>query len=211
MQQKGKNVSQNSSSTDLRVRRTRKLLRDALVALIEEHGFEALTVADIADRAMINRATFYRHYRDKGDLLTHCMDDVFEELAAQSRPPHAETGERDFDAPAANLEAMLAHVADNADFYRVMLGKDGAGAFVSRLRDYLRRVAAARWQTIGGHSVQPTMPPELILNFIASAYIGVIVWWVEHDCPGSPAAVAAHLLTLTMQGPYRAFGLELPG
>lgn len=200
-------MSQNTSSTDLRVRRTRKLLRDALVALIEENGFDALKVSDIADRAMINRATFYRHYRDKYDLLTHCMDDAFEELAAQSRPPHAESGERDFNAPAANLEAMLAHVADNADFYRVMLGKDGAGAFVSRLRDYLRRVAAERWQTISKDSVQPTMPPELILNFIASAYIGVIVWWVEHDCPDTPAEVAEHLLTLTIQGPYRALGL----
>jgi AcrR family transcriptional regulator len=204
-------MSQNSSSTDLRVRRTRKLLRDALVALIEEHGFAALKVSDIADRAMINRATFYRHYRNKVDLLTHCMDDLFEELEAQSHPPHAKAGGRDLSAPAANLEAMLVHVTENADFYRVMLGKDGAGAFVSRLRGYLRRVADERWQTLGGASVQPTMPPELILNFIASAYIGVIGWWVEGGCPGSPAEVAAHLLTLTMHGPYRAFGLEPPG
>jgi len=203
-------MSQNSSSTDLRVRRTRRLLRDALVALIEERGFDTLKVSDIADRAMINRATFYRHYRDKYDLLTHCMDDVFEELTAKSRPPHAETGDLDYSALAANFEAMLTHVAENTDFYRVMLGKDGAGAFVSRLRDILRTVAAERWQKIAGDAVKPAMPPALILSFIASAYIGVIVWWVEHDCHGSPAEVAANLLALTTQGPYRAFGLTAP-
>lgn len=200
-------MSQNSPTTDLRVRRTRKLLRAALVALIEECGFDTLKISDIADRAMINRATFYRHYRDKHDLLTHCMDDIFEELVSQSRPPHAETGDLDYGALAANFEAMLTHVAENADFYRVMLGKDGANAFVSRLREVLRTVAAQRWQMIAANAVPPAMPPEMILDFIASAYIGVIAWWVEHDCLGNPAEVAAHLLTLTVQGPYQAFGL----
>ena len=51
------------------------------------------------------------------------------------------------------------------------------------------------------------MPPELVFSFTAAAYIGVISWWVEQDCPGSPAEVAAHLSTLTLQGPYRALGL----
>ncbi|NDJ59860.1 MAG: TetR/AcrR family transcriptional regulator [Chloroflexi bacterium] len=204
-------MSQNSPSTDLRVRRTRKLLRDALVALIAERGFEALKVADIADRAMINRATFYRHYRDKHDLLAHCMDDAFEELKARMRPPESDGGALDHGAPLANSEAMLAHVAENADFYRVMLSEDGAGTFVSRLRTYLRESSAERWQVVATYAAaDPLMPPDLILHFVASAYIGAIVWWVAHDCPGSAAQMASHLFTLTMQGPYRAFGLQPP-
>jgi len=58
---------------DLRIRRTRLALREALLALIEEKGFETLIVQDIADRAMINRVTFYKHYRDKYDLLEQIM------------------------------------------------------------------------------------------------------------------------------------------
>ena len=50
---------------DLRVRRTRKLLQQALIEGTVEKGFAALTVRDITGRAMVNRSTFYRHYLDK--------------------------------------------------------------------------------------------------------------------------------------------------
>jgi AcrR family transcriptional regulator len=53
---------------DPRVRRTRKLLQDALYSLIREKRFSAITVQDITERATVNRATFYAHYTDKEDL-----------------------------------------------------------------------------------------------------------------------------------------------
>ena len=52
----------HKEQTDLRVWRTHHFLQEAMVELITEKGFDAITVGDIAERAMINRATFYRHY-----------------------------------------------------------------------------------------------------------------------------------------------------
>ncbi len=69
-------MSQNSS--DLRVRRTRKLLREALIALIEERSFDGITVGEIAERAMVSRTAFYRYYQDKYDLV----EQIFEEMVA---------------------------------------------------------------------------------------------------------------------------------
>ena len=57
------------NEADPRVRRTRKLLQDALVELLAEKSFEAITVQDIATRSTINRATFYAHFVDKYDLF----------------------------------------------------------------------------------------------------------------------------------------------
>lgn len=57
---------------DLRIRRTRKLLMQALIKLTVEKGFAAITVQDIANRAMVNRATFYRHYLDMPELFIAC-------------------------------------------------------------------------------------------------------------------------------------------
>jgi AcrR family transcriptional regulator len=54
---------------DPRVVRTRKLLNQAFFELMDEKGFQAITVQDVADRAGVNRATFYAHYEDKYDLL----------------------------------------------------------------------------------------------------------------------------------------------
>ena len=55
--------------TDRRVRRTRRTLTEAFVALVLEQGYERLTVQDILDRADVGRSTFYAHFRDKESLL----------------------------------------------------------------------------------------------------------------------------------------------
>lgn len=59
--------------SDPRVRRTRALLQDALRALLHEKKFSAISVQDIAERATINRATFYAHYDDKYALLSSIL------------------------------------------------------------------------------------------------------------------------------------------
>jgi len=57
-----------------RVRRTQQLLRASLLSLIEENGFETLTVQDIIDRANVGSATFYAHFDNKEDLLVSGFD-----------------------------------------------------------------------------------------------------------------------------------------
>jgi AcrR family transcriptional regulator len=192
---------------DLRVRRTRKLLRDALVRLIETHGFEHLTVNAIADAAMINRVTFYRHFRDKNDLLERCMDDVFEELIGSRKPPVLEHHLDPMQAPLQNLVMVFEHVAYNADFYRVMLGQAGAGAFTARLRRYLEQEIETRLRFLRQNAAPPAVPVGLDICFIASAYLGAIVWWLEHGSVYTPEQMAAYLLTLTVKGPYAVLGL----
>ena len=56
---------------DPRVKRTRTLLEQAFMDLIQEEGFQGVTVQDIAERAGVNRATFYAHFADKYALLDH--------------------------------------------------------------------------------------------------------------------------------------------
>ncbi|MFC5827580.1 TetR/AcrR family transcriptional regulator [Nonomuraea insulae] len=68
------------SRENVRVRRTRTLLRQALVELIEEHGFERLTVGQITERAMVSRAAFYRNYRDKYQLVEQIFEEAMGEL-----------------------------------------------------------------------------------------------------------------------------------
>ncbi len=65
---------------NLRVRRTQKLLREALIALIEERGFDALTVGEITERAMVSWAAFYRNYQDKYDLVEQIFDEALHTL-----------------------------------------------------------------------------------------------------------------------------------
>ena len=77
--------------TDLRVRRTHALLQKTLIDLIAEKGFDAVTVGDIAERAMVNRSTFYRHYPDKYALVTNIFEDAVDQLVSELGQEHLES------------------------------------------------------------------------------------------------------------------------
>lgn len=69
-----------ANQEDPRVLRTRQLIREAFRDLLRCKGFDAITIKDIAQRATINRATFYAHYEDKYALLEKITEQAFQEM-----------------------------------------------------------------------------------------------------------------------------------
>src|SRR5260221_13721609 len=67
-------------STDLRSRRTRKWLQEALLMLMKEKSFREIQITEIADRAQVSRPAFYLHFHSKEELLLSHVDAVFEEF-----------------------------------------------------------------------------------------------------------------------------------
>jgi AcrR family transcriptional regulator len=133
-------MSSKPKKLDPRVIRTRKMLRDALIELIGEKGFSAISVQDITQRATLNRATFYLHYRDKEDLLAQSVEEILEELVTGMK----ECRLLDYDItdsdgnvihPLPDLVYVFKHVAKHEKFYKVMLGKKGQQSFWFRLMD----------------------------------------------------------------------------
>ena len=70
---------------DRRIQRTQQLLRGALLSLIQEKGFEGLSVQDIIDRANVGRATFYAHFDNKEDLLASGIEGLKASLKERQR------------------------------------------------------------------------------------------------------------------------------
>ncbi len=185
-------MQKSDETEDLRVRRTRKLLQNALIELTVEKGFASLTVQDIADRAMVNRSTFYRHYLDKYDLLEQYVKDlVATEVAVEEKP-----GQRWEGAPS-GLVRLLKHIQAHGDFYRVMLGPKGDPVFTQQFRklveDRFRHLIA----TLGVEDEQHASPLDLRLSFISYADIGAVLWWLENDQPCTAEQLALWLNQLT--------------
>src|SRR5438132_12161456 len=61
---------------DLRIRRTRSLLSNALNALMQDKSIDKITVQEALDSATVCRATFYHHYRTKADLFLCVLEDA---------------------------------------------------------------------------------------------------------------------------------------
>lgn len=73
-------LQEDCNRLDPRIRRTRQLLQDALRRLLEQKGFDDITVQDITEAATLNRATFYAHYPDRFALLEELIRVTFLKL-----------------------------------------------------------------------------------------------------------------------------------
>src|SRR5438046_8703795 len=111
-----------AQAIDRRIQRTQELLKTALMSLIQEKGFEALSVQDIIDRANVGRATFYAHFDNKEDLLASGIDGLrasLKERQRQALSQGAVTDERLF----ASSYEMFVHADAHRLVCRAMPGK----------------------------------------------------------------------------------------
>lgn len=177
---------------DRRVRRTRKLLRDALVALVAERGYERVTVQDVLDRADVGRSTFYAHFTDKDALFASCFDDLRETLRR-----HLEQ------TPADPLNSIFEHADTNREIYRAACGRRGETVLGRQLRPMLIDLLTEHLTSVGTR-----MPVDVMAEYHASALTGVVVWWVREDFPYGPEHMAGMCRDLTVPGVMATLGVE---
>ena len=187
---------------DLRVQRTRTLLQQALFELTIEKGFAAVTVRDITHRAMVNRSTFYRHYLDKYDLLNHYLDEL-QALTAEAALLAEKVSQTSPDRVPAGLLVLIKHVQEYADFYRVMLGRNGDPVFIHRFRQLSEKRYRYLFSRLGEVNDRNAPPTDLKLSYISYAGMGAIVWWLENDQPFSAEQLAIWLGQLNMTSAFR--------
>lgn len=171
-------TQKSAPEEDLRIRRTRKMLQQAMIDLSAEKGFAAITVRDITERAMVNRSTFYRHYEDKYCLLDDYLIEVNQLVSAEDFVAE-KLGQRSDSVPA-GLVAILTHVQMHSDFYRVMLGERGDAGF----QNEFRKLSERRFlYLLDSHPAitKPGQPPvELTIRYVACAGVSAILWWLDH-------------------------------
>jgi AcrR family transcriptional regulator len=174
-------LGQNTTAKeDIRLSRTRKRIQEALIELTVEKGYDAITVQDIVDRAVINRSTFYRHYLDKEDLLSKYMDEVTG-ITFQDDPSNEQMDSSE--DPPSGLVKLLQHIQTFSAFYRIMLSANGHPL----VSDRLSRKIESRVRLILTADTKPkNISPMLIdmkLRYTSGAGIGAILWWLENDTP----------------------------
>jgi AcrR family transcriptional regulator len=168
------------------------MLRDALLTLIIQRGFDELTIEDITNQADLRRATFYLHYRTKEELLMTVLREIFDDLLRQLEPLRA----KDRLAGKTQLETfviLFQHVGENGDLYRVILNGQGGSAIMREIREYLAENVQKAL-----HSAP--VPGEVIANTIVGAEIGVMAWWLDNGKPYPPEQMAEMLHRLLLKG-----------
>jgi AcrR family transcriptional regulator len=196
--------------TDLRVIRTRKMIKESFIDLIQEKGYESITIRDIADNALINRATFYLHYVDKQDLVDKLIDEVFEELTDIINPCiYIQKKRVNISQFQSMIEAIFTNIFHRAAFYQIMLSEKGVHGFNRKMQEVIQEKFRKEFATINLQEQKFSTPPELLIHFISSALIGTVEWWVNNDLVYSPKHMAVQLVHLVTIGPLQSSGFEI--
>jgi AcrR family transcriptional regulator len=173
---------------NVRVRRTQKLLREALIELIEERSFDALTVGELTERAMVSRAAFYRRYQDKYDLV----EQIFEEAMSALLSAVGHLGE---EHPSEIWVTFFEHIAEYERLYRALLGSKGSPWFVRTMRASLVDLIKERGRlpphgpsAADGHA--HVFSDGLVPDLVSALWVEAITWWLGQGRPYTPKEMA---------------------
>lgn len=194
-----------AAKPDRRVQRTRGLLRDALVSLILEKGYQKITVQDLIDRANVGRSTFYSHYRDKEDLLFSGFDELAHDLHRHTLSPQATEDDREHLLH--SLEFFI-HADNNKELYMAMIESGGGEQLLEIGRQHMQNHIEAH--LIHYPSVGKDIPLAVITNFLAGSLLSMIIWWLEGKKPYTPEEMDDMFNALAMPGIRSLMKIDTP-
>jgi AcrR family transcriptional regulator len=177
------------SENNLRVRRTQKLLRDALIELIEERDFESLTVGEITERAMVSRAAFYRNYQDKYDLV----EKIFEEAMSALQRAVGDLGR---EHPTEIWVQFFEHIAQYDRLYHALLGSKGSPWFVRKMRESLAALAQTHPRRGACEHPVHSFSDGFMSDIVSTMFVEAITWWLEQGRPYTPREIATRTALL---------------
>lgn len=156
---------------------TKPLIRYAFVTLLKEKSLEDITVHEIVEKALINRSTFYLHYKDKYDLYDAIVADLLLGLSKTLEKGNLHSFEVLLDdyykqnKPLDITIQFLEHIQANADCYAVLLiQQDFQKQFINIVSNFINANGSL---------------PRIITNHIAYGSIGTIIEWLTKDTPYS--------------------------
>lgn len=164
--------------TDRRVQRTQQLLRGALFSLIQEKGFEVLSVQDIIDRANVGRATFYAHFDNKDDLLLSGFDALRATLRERQQEALSR-GKSVEEQVLAFTHEMLRHVNEHRHLFRAMAGKRSGETVQAALYRVVRELLRDEVRAIITVNNAQAWMSDAIVEFIAGGLFGMLMWWLN--------------------------------
>jgi AcrR family transcriptional regulator len=167
---------------DPRVRRTRRILRDALVSLILEKDYASISIKEITARADVAYITFFRHFESPDQLLMEVLDEGLVELITR-----IETLAKQSEAPGLETQGRLIfeYIEEKADLFRILLKSQS----VTRVRKKVIGNIAAIFQKTCAPLARSSseMTVAITSNHIATSLLSLIEWWLDNNMKPTPA------------------------
>jgi AcrR family transcriptional regulator len=184
--------SGSKTGGDIRVRYTRKVLKDSLLELMKARAVAGIGIKEICALAEVSRSTFYTYYEDVHHLLEEIEEEVvayFEDKVDKIPIKHSR---REFEA----IIQMLQYIADNSNSLRILLSENGDPGFQKQF--FQRFILKAR-KILHDISEDPgeTYIHEGYSVFVVHGAIGLMQYWLKNNMHIPIPTLAKMLVKLT--------------
>lgn len=195
---------------DLRVKRTNKMIIEAFIKLVEEKGYDQVTVQDIADEAMINRATFYAHYKDKQDLYETIFNLAIEAFTSVLDLTDLVQGNR---LRVKQIQIVLTNIykniQKNRDFYLTIMDTSANELLRKKLADILYDQYSHVFDHLRITENDIEVPMDFIIEYMTSIFVGTLHWWLTTDSEMTPEHLAKLVIKLVGNGHLTVLGVDI--
>lgn len=153
---------------DRRVQRTRDALRGALIALLEERGWDDINIQDLCELANVGRSTFYLHFQNKEELLVGGFDDLRAWVRFQAAQRKTEVDAMPF------VRGLIDHVYEQRNLFKSIIGRRSGHVVQKRFREMVCRLVEEE-----GVPLHAGWKQEAGARYIAGALVELLAWWVD--------------------------------
>jgi len=186
-----------AKKVDRRIQKTRKAIKKSFIELLNETNLGDMSVNDIAERADINRGTFYLHYEDKFDLFEKYANELLNELTSVIRQSNQEKAENEVADNEMNTYVLFfKHFQAYDSFYKPILSFKGGPYFYRRFLEVIKDYYLQEYNNLLEYSEKKTPDKEILINFVAHAHLGIINNWLQKDMKETPEYMGEQLSAL---------------
>jgi AcrR family transcriptional regulator len=168
---------------DVRIRRTRGRLGDALVALMHEKAIGKITVQEVLDQAGVGRSTFYLHYRDKDDLFLCVLEEGLEMWST------ALDRSREKALRVVPVAEFFAHVASARKLYRALADAERLNDYFDLAQGYFARGIEQRLKNSQHLAKLPRSDMGARATALAGSLLSLLRWWMDRGARETPRAI----------------------
>ncbi len=164
---------------DFRVQRTYKLLIDAMMNLLKEKSFDDITVGEICEKAMVRRATFYRHFEDKYEMFSFVIRQLLDQFKEENRMEYEQKQPQTFYI--AMIDYCLQFVEQHEEVLGSLMESKSSRVLLEIMSEEIEQDILVRLRMDEKAGVLLPAKPELLAVVITGALVYTVQWWLLHN------------------------------
>lgn len=190
----------NRNNTRKFPRTTDQLLKDTFIEMYKNKPVNKISVKEICSTAGLSRGTFYIYYENIYTLLEEIEEDLLLDLKSLVKIDTLIVyTEKDIPVFVKTIKNLIEYIKLHSTYFKALLGKNGDALFMYKIKRIIKNNLLVKFRA---ENRQFGDLDEYLLEYIASANIGIMIYWLETDMKISPEKLMDLVLKILFMGPF---------